>query len=65
MAASLFTGLEFSCGIPGSLGGAIYMNAGAYDGEMKDVVLSVDLVDEEGNPFYLPKRRDGICLSLL
>lgn len=32
-------GLEFACGIPGSLGGAVYMNAGAYGGEMKDVVI--------------------------
>ena len=56
MVASALTGLEFSCGIPGSLGGAIYMNAGAYDGEMKDVVLSVDLVDEEGNFFTYQKE---------
>lgn len=34
------TGLEFASGIPGSLGGAVFMNAGAYGGEMKDVVLS-------------------------
>lgn len=34
------TGLEFAYGIPGSVGGAIYMNAGAYDGEMKDVLVS-------------------------
>ena len=33
------TGLEFACGIPGSLGGAVYMNAGAYGGEMKDVII--------------------------
>ena len=56
MVASALTGLEFSCGIPGSLGGAIYMNAGAYGGEMKDVVLSVDLVDEEGNFFTYQKE---------
>lgn len=37
------TGLEFASGIPGSLGGAICMNAGAYGGEMKDIVKSVSL----------------------
>ena len=34
------SGLEFAYGIPGSIGGAVYMNAGAYGGEMKDIVLS-------------------------
>ncbi len=40
------TGLEFAYGIPGSVGGALYMNAGAYGGEMKDVVVSCDYLDE-------------------
>lgn len=40
------TGLEFAYGIPGTLGGALVMNAGAYGGEMKDVVRSVTLLDE-------------------
>ncbi len=39
------TGLEFASGIPGSVGGAIVMNAGAYGGEMKDVTVSVTLYD--------------------
>lgn len=43
------TGLEFAHGIPGSLGGAIYMNAGAYGGEMKDVLYSCNHLDEKGN----------------
>ena len=38
------SGLEFAAGIPGSVGGAIYMNAGAYGGEMKDVVTGVYMV---------------------
>lgn len=41
-------GLEFSCGIPGSVGGALYMNAGAYGGEIKDVLVSTIVVDREG-----------------
>lgn len=43
------TGFEFASGIPGSLGGAITMNAGAYDGEMKDIVTRVRLMDMDGN----------------
>ena len=39
------TGLEFAHGIPGSVGGAVFMNAGAYGGEMKDVLKSVTLFD--------------------
>ena len=40
------TGLEFAYGIPGSVGGAVYMNAGAYDGEMSQILLSVTVLDE-------------------
>jgi len=43
------SGLEFASGIPGSLGGAIAMNAGAYGGEMKDVVTKVLCLDTDGN----------------
>ena len=42
------TGLEFACGIPGSIGGAIYMNAGAYGGEVKDVISQVEVVTRDG-----------------
>ena len=43
------TGLEFAYGIPGTVGGAVYMNAGAYGGEIKDVVMSVSALDADGN----------------
>lgn len=43
------TGLEFAIGIPGTLGGAVFMNAGAYDGEMSHVVAAVRAVDFQGN----------------
>ena len=42
------TGFEFASGIPGSIGGAIFMNAGAYGGEMKDIVASVHAVSPDG-----------------
>lgn len=42
-------GFEFASGIPGFIGGAIYMNAGAYGGEMKQVVKSVKCLDYDGN----------------
>lgn len=42
------SGLEFACGIPGSVGGAVYMNAGAYGGEVKEVILSVDVLTQNG-----------------
>ncbi len=42
------SGLEFAWGIPGSVGGAVYMNAGAYGGEIKDTVYSVTHIDKEG-----------------
>lgn len=43
------SGLEFAWGIPGTVGGAVYMNAGAYGGEMKDVVVSVSHITREGS----------------
>ncbi len=43
------TGLEFLVGIPGSIGGAVAMNAGAYGGEVKDFLQWVDLVDQDGH----------------
>jgi UDP-N-acetylmuramate dehydrogenase len=45
-ASNALSGLEFASGIPGTLGGAIAMNAGAYGGEMKDVVESVEVLED-------------------
>lgn len=50
------TGFEFACGIPGTLGGALMMNAGAYDGEMKQVVLWADVLDADGVIRRLPAK---------
>ncbi|MCR5004532.1 MAG: UDP-N-acetylmuramate dehydrogenase [Clostridiales bacterium] len=46
-------GFSFAAGIPGSLGGAVYMNAGAYGGEMKDILVSALVMDPEGRCFIL------------
>lgn len=43
------TGFEFASGIPGSVGGAVFMNAGAYDGEIKNVIKEADIIDKDGN----------------
>ena len=47
-------GLEFAYGIPGQVGGGVYMNAGAYGGEFRDVLVSADFLDEEGKFQTLP-----------
>ncbi len=51
LARESLSGFEFASGIPGYLGGAVYMNAGAYGGEMKHVVKKVKCIDLDGN-FY-------------
>lgn len=49
------SGLEFAYGIPGSVGGAVFMNAGAYGGEMKDVLVKCNHIDAKGNAGTLSK----------
>lgn len=55
------TGFEFACGIPGSVGGAVFMNAGAYNGEIKNVIKEAEVLDENGNLIVL--GRDDLELG--
>jgi UDP-N-acetylmuramate dehydrogenase len=80
MANAGYAGIEWACGIPGSLGGAVVSNAGAYEMSLKDVIKSARLSDEDGNvfevapeeldltyrnsAFTLGKIRDQIVLSV-
>lgn len=50
------TGFEFAAGIPGTLGGACVMNAGAYGGEMKDVLVSVEVLTQDGEFLTIPRE---------
>ncbi len=59
-AENCLTGLEFASGIPGSVGGAVVMNAGAYDGEIKDAIDYADVIDNEGNILRLTKDELGL-----
>ena len=60
-AESELTGLEFCAGIPGSVGGAVWMNAGAFGAEIKDVLVFADLIDDGGERKTL--RREEIAFS--
>lgn len=51
------TGFEFAGGIPGTLGGAVFMNAGAYGGELKDVLKEVVVMTEQGEILTLPVEK--------
>ncbi|MFE7084053.1 UDP-N-acetylmuramate dehydrogenase [Priestia megaterium] len=54
------TGLEFACGIPGSVGGAVYMNAGAYGGEIKDVLMECVVMNKNGELMTLNNEQIGL-----
>lgn len=54
-AEASLTGLEFACGIPGSVGGAMAMNAGAYGGEIKDIIVHSTVLTREGERLVLAK----------
>ncbi len=53
-AEASLTGMEFASGIPGTIGGAVFMNAGAYGGEMSQIVTSVEIIGPSGDILYIP-----------
>ena len=59
--SSGLTGLEFLCGIPGTIGGGLRMNAGAYGRELKDIVVSVRALDRAGNVHDLRNEQMGFA----
>lgn len=50
------TGLEFACGIPGTIGGAVFMNAGAYNGEISNVIESAEIINSKNEVITLSKE---------
>ena len=59
--AESLTGFEFAAGIPGTLGGAVRMNAGAYGGEMKQVLESVEVMTADGEFLTIPVEEMGLA----
>lgn len=57
LASNSLEGFEFASGIPGTLGGAVTMNAGAYGGEMKDVIVAAKVLTPEGKVIILDKEQ--------
>ena len=58
------TGLEFACGIPGTLGGAVMMNASAYGGETSNVVIETEYADLNGNVYKTTEHNFGYRKSM-
>jgi len=57
-------GLEFAFGIPGAVGGAVFMNAGAYDGEVKDVITSIRVLEADGTISEVPASEAGFSYRM-
>ncbi len=58
-------GLEFLSGVPGTIGGALRMNAGAYGGEVRDVLIHAEAIDRDGVDSPTSRHGDGAVLSPL
>jgi UDP-N-acetylmuramate dehydrogenase len=56
------SGLEFAAGIPGSVGGAVYMNAGAHGSDISRVLVKALILFEDGTIDWLTNERDGVQL---
>lgn len=56
LAKRSLTGFEFASGIPGTVGGAVVMNAGAYGGEIKDIIVSAEVLDRDGRILILSQE---------
>ena len=57
------TGFEFAAGIPGSVGGAVFMNAGAYGGEIAHVLVSAQVLTKDGDIRTIDAKRYAFWLS--